>query len=352
MKGLILSGGLGSRLRPITHTRSKQLIPIANKPVLFYAIDALLQAGICEIGIVVGDTGREIKKAVGKAYGRGAGITYIRQSRPLGIAHAIRISEDFIGKSRFVVFLGDNLINGSLFPYADSFQSSGADAMVLLAKVPDPTLFGVAIMKKGKVIGLVEKPKRPPSNYALAGIYFFSSGIFKAVKSIGLSKRGEYEITDSIQYLMDTGRHVISRKISGWWKDTGKIEDLLEANKLILDGTVRKIEGEIDEKSKISGSVRIDGARVVNSVIKGPSVIGRGSSIINSEIQPYTSIGPGCVIEGSSIGYSIVMARSSITGITSGLGHCLIGEEAEVKFRSGKTPYSSLHLGDCSRVSL
>ncbi len=275
MKGLILSGGRGTRLRPLTYTSAKQLVPVANKPVLFYGIEALAEAGIKEIGIVVGDTQAEIRAAVGNGSAWGVSITYIEQDAPRGLAHAVLISEPFIGTEPFVMYLGDNLLDKGITNFVDDFVREKPAAQILLARVPDPQMFGVAELSDGRVVGLVEKPAEPKSDLALVGVYMFSAAVFEAVRAIRPSSRNELEITDAIQYLIDRGLEVRPHIVDGWWKDTGKLEDMLEANRLILDTIQRRVEGSVDAESRIEGKVIVEpGAVIEHSVVRGPVIIG------------------------------------------------------------------------------
>jgi len=316
MKGLILSGGKGTRLRPLTFTQAKQLVPVANKPVLFYGIEALQEAGIKEIGIVVGDTRDEIKEAAGDGSRWGIRISYIEQEAPLGLAHAVKISEGFLGEEPFIMYLGDNILKSGIKSLVEEFKEKKPNSLILLTEVPDPRLFGVAELKNGKVARLVEKPKKPASNLALVGVYMFDFHVFEAVNAIKPSWRNELEITDAIQYLVDKGYDVHPHLVSGWWKDTGKIEDILEANRLILESIVGKIQGKVDETSKINGPVIIEeGVVVQNSIIRGPAIIGAETEIINSYIGPFTAIQEKCRIIQTEIEHSIVLEGSEIRDV-------------------------------------
>jgi glucose-1-phosphate thymidylyltransferase len=352
MKGLILSGGRGTRLRPITFTSAKQLVPVANKPILFYGIEALVASGIRDIGIVVGDTRQEIEDAVGDGGQFGAQVRYIPQAAPLGLAHAVLISEEFLAGEPFVMYLGDNLIREPLAPLVERFRAGQPDAQILLARVPNPQQFGVAELAGGRVVRLVEKPPTPASDLALVGVYMFAPGVFDAVKAIRPSARGELEITDAIQWLIDHGRSVVPHVIDGWWKDTGKLEDLLEANRIILDTIVRRIDGEISE-SEIHGKVVIEaGAKVVHSTVRGPAVIGRGTTIEHAYIGPFTSIGDHAVIRGSEVEHSIVLEGSAITDVGGRIESSLIGRNVTI-YRSATKPKSlNFMLGDRSQVGL
>src|SRR5258705_2841423 len=291
MKGLILSGGRGTRLRPITFTSAKQLVPVANKPILFYGIEALAASGIHEIGIVVGDTRQEIRDAVGDGSRFGVAVTYIEQEAPLGLAHAVLVSEPFLGTDPFCRYLGDNLIRERLEPLVTRFRDEKPNCQILLAAVPDPTQFGVAVLKGGQVVRLVEKPKDPPSNLGLVGVYMFDATVFKAVKAIKPSARGELEITDAIQWLIDQSYVVRPHVIESWWKDTGKLEDMLEANRIILDTLLPRNDGTVED-SEIVGRVVIEaGARVIRSTVRGPAIIGRDPGIERAYPGPVPSIG-------------------------------------------------------------
>ncbi|HUU50128.1 MAG TPA: glucose-1-phosphate thymidylyltransferase [Nitrospinota bacterium] len=353
MKGLILSGGKGTRLRPITHTQAKQLVPVANKPVLFYGIEAIRDAGIKDIGIIVGDTKKEIMDAVGDGSKWDVKVTYIEQESPLGIAHAVLIAEEFINRSPFVVYLGDNLIKYGIKDFVNEFLSHKPNAQVLLAEVPNPHQFGVAELSEGRVINLEEKPKKPKSNLALVGVYMFDHTIFEAVKNIKPSRRKELEITDSIQYLIDNGFNVQSHIINGWWKDTGKLEDMLEANRIILDTLKTDIKGEVDKDSHIDFKVVLEeGSSVTHSIIRGPAIIGAGSKIINSYVGPFTSIGKDVIIENTEVEHSIVLESSSILNVKIRIADSLIGKNVKVSKLPHKPEVYRLMLGDYSEIGL
>jgi len=331
MKGLILSGGKGTRLRPLTFTQAKQLVPVANKPVLFYGIEALRDAGILEIGIIVGDTKAEIKAAAGDGSAWGVRITYIEQEAPLGLAHAVMIAEDFMAGQPFVMYLGDNILKTGIVSFVREFEETKPNSLILLTEVPDPSLFGVAELKNGKIVRLVEKPKEPKSNLALVGVYLFDRAIFEAVKAIKPSWRNELEITDAIQYQIEHGYTVHPHLVSGWWKDTGKLEDMLEANRLILETIQSHSEGTVDAASRVSGPSVIErGVVVRNSTIRGPVIIGAGSEIADSYIGPFTAIGAKCRILGTEIEHSIVLEGSEIRDIGARIDASLIGREAKI----------------------
>ncbi len=353
MKGLILSGGQGTRLRPITFTQAKQLIPIANKPVLFYGIEALVEAGITEIGIVVGDTKNEIKEAVQDGSKWGAKITYIEQEAPLGLAHAVKISEPFLGKEPFVMYLGDNILRDGVKPFIHEFKAKKPNSLILLAKVNHPERFGVAELKEGKVIRLIEKPKKPPTDLALVGVYFFDYHVFEAVNSIKPSWRNELEITDAIQYLIDKGFTVKAEIVSGWWKDTGKLEDILDANRLILEKIESRIEGQVDKESKISGKVVIGKNSIIKrSSIRGPAIIGSGSEIVDSYIGPFTSIHNNVKITQSEIEHSIILEGCIIKEIGSKIDESLIGRFTKIYKCKEKPVAYRLMLGERSEIGV
>jgi glucose-1-phosphate thymidylyltransferase len=353
VKGLILSGGKGTRLRPITYTSAKQLVPVANKPVLFYAIEALIDAGVTDIGIVVGDTKDEIKAAVGDGSRWNARITYVEQDEPLGLAHAVKIAEDFLKDDRFIMYLGDNVIEGSLKGLVDDFCGGGCNCQILLKQVPDPQNFGVAVLSDGRVDHLVEKPANPESDLALCGIYMFDSTIFGAVNGIEPSKRGELEITDAIQYLIDHGQTVRPHVVEGWWVDTGKMEDILEVNRLILDTLEPRLEGFVDADSEVHGKVILDKtAEVINSCLRGPIIIGARTRIVNSYVGPFTSIHFGCTITNSEIEHSIVLENSRVIDIEGRIEDSLIGRNVDISKSPIKPKAFKMMLGDNSKVGI
>ena len=355
MKGLILSGGRGTRLRPLTFTQAKQLVPVANKPVLFYGIEALIEAGIRDIGIIVGDTKNEIMEAAGdgRRWGADVRITYIDQPEPLGLAHAVLISEEFLGQEPFVMYLGDNILKSGIHSLVREFEERRPNALILLTGVPNPQMFGVAELRDGKVVRLVEKPKQPASNLALVGVYMFDHHVFEAVKTIEPSWRNELEITDAIQYLVDRGYAVQPHLVSGWWKDTGKIEDILEANRLILEGISSRIEGEVDEASRVNGQVIIEkDASVRSSTIRGPAIIGAGAEILDSYVGPFTSIQKNCRIVRTEIEHSIVLEGSEIVDIGSRIDESLIGREVRIFKCPPKPQVYRFMVGDKSEIGL
>jgi glucose-1-phosphate thymidylyltransferase len=354
MKGLVLSGGKGTRLRPITYTSAKQLVPVANKPVLFRVIEAIRDAGIDEIGIVIGDTGDEIRAAVGNGRRWGVRIDYIAQDKPLGLAHAVKISRDFIGDERFVMFLGDNCIQGGISSLIQQFGQSDFNAQIVLKAVNDPRQFGVAELDdEGRIVGLVEKPREPRSNLALVGIYMFDQSIWQAVHAIQPSARGELEITDAIQWLVSHDFRVFPYVHEGWWIDTGKKDDLLEANRLILDELVGQVQGYVDRDSQLIGKVIIEaGAEIINSTIRGPAIIGENTRILNSYVGPFTSIYHHCLLENSEVEHSIVLEQSSIRDLPNRLEDSLIGRNVEIARSPLKPKAYRLMLGDNSSVGV
>jgi glucose-1-phosphate thymidylyltransferase len=353
LKALILSGGKGTRLRPITHTSAKQLVPVANKPILFFAIEAIRDAGITDIGIIVGDTAAEIEAAVGDGSAFGVKTTYIRQEAPLGLAHAVKIAQDYIGDDSFVMFLGDNFIKDGIVPLVREFESEHPNSQILLARVPNPSDFGVAEIVEGKVIGLEEKPKEPKSDYALVGVYMFDPTIFDAVHAIRPSPRGELEITDAIQWLITEGKDVRSHVIKGWWKDTGKLEDMLEANRVALSGFDRDVQGELVGRTRIIGDVVVEaGARIENSELRGPLIIGEGTIVRDSYVGPFTAISSGCEIVGTEIEFSIVLENCRIEARGRRIEGSLIGKNVRIT-RGPVTPRAyRFMVGDNSEIQV
>ncbi len=353
MKGLILSGGKGTRLRPITHTSAKQLVPVANKPVLYYAIEALVGAGISEIGIITGETGEEVRSAVGEGERFGARITYIPQEAPLGLAHAVLTAKEFLGDDSFVMYLGDNLIRQGLTGLVDAFTGQAPSAMILLAHVSEPERFGVAELDGDRIVRLIEKPKVPPSDLALVGVYLFSHDIFDAIDAIEYSPRGELEITDAIQKLIDTGRTVQPHIVSGWWKDTGRLEDMLEANRIVLEGLERSVNGDIDETVTLEGRVVIEeGAHIRRSIIRGPAIIGAGTVIEDAYIGPFTAIYHDCTVISSEIEHSIILEHSTVDHVAGRIESSLIGKECIVSASTRRPKAVRLMLGDHSQVEV
>jgi glucose-1-phosphate thymidylyltransferase len=355
MKGLILSGGKGTRLYPITYTSAKQLVPVANKPVLFRVIEAIRDAGIDDIGIVVGDTAKEIREAAGTGRRWDVKITYIQQDAPLGLAHAVKVSKDFLGDEKFVMFLGDNVIEGGISDLIRQFEDSDHNCQIVLTPVENPSRYGVAELdpETRRIIRLVEKPRDPPSNLILVGIYMFDEHVWEAVDAITPSWRGELEITDAIQYLVDEGFDVFPYVHRGWWIDTGEAGEMLEANDLVLDEMDHRIEGYVDRDSNVNGKVTIEkGAEIINSRIRGPAIVGQDTRIINSYIGPFTSIYHHVVIEDSEIEHSIVLERSQIIDIPYRIEDSLIGRQSKITRSPIKPKALKMTLGDHSNVGI
>jgi glucose-1-phosphate thymidylyltransferase len=352
VKGLILAGGKGTRLRPITHTSAKQLVPVANKPILFYGLEAMRDAGIHEVGMVVGDTAEEVEAAVGDGSAWDLDVTYIPQPEPLGLAHGVIVSRDYLGEDDFVMYLGDNLLLEGLGGFVEGFQRHRPNAQIFLAAVPEPERFGVAVLEGDRVVRLVEKPKDHISDLALVGVYLFDATVHEAVASVEPSWRGELEITDSIQYLIDSGRTVRAEMVAGWWKDTGHLEDLLEANRMMLSRIEARVDGDADEASSLIGPVSVaQGAKVSRSVIRGPAVIGEDTVVEDSLVGPNASISFGCRIENSQIEDAIVMERCRVTDVRA-MAQSLLGKDVEVRRgRDGAAMYR-LMLGDQSQVEV
>jgi glucose-1-phosphate thymidylyltransferase len=359
LKGLILSGGKGTRLRPITHTSAKQLVPVANKPVLFYGIEAMAEAGIEEVGIVIApETGGEIERAAGDGSRFGVRITYIAQAEPLGLAHAVLTAEAFLGEHPFVMYLGDNLLQGGISDLVAAFREHSPDALILLTPVPDPENYGVAELapapagEVGRVIRLVEKPAEPATDLALVGVYMFTPHIHTAARAIQPSARGELEITDAIQHLVDSGLRVEPHIVRGWWKDTGRLEDMLEANRLILDNLVGSQEGELIA-SQIDGRVSIaPGARLERTTVRGPAVIGAGAQLRDCYIGPYTAIGEGCTVSGAEVEHSILLAGSSVCDLDGRMESSLLGRNVTVRRGERQPKAYRFMVGDNSDISI
>lgn len=353
MKALVLSGGAGTRLRPITHTSAKQLVPVANKPVLFYGLESIAAAGITEVGVIVGDTAAEIQEAVGDGSKFGLEITYIPQERPLGLAHAVIIARDFLGDDDFVMYLGDNFIVSGIADLVEEFRGNRPDAQILLTHVQDPRSFGVAELDDdGQVLGLEEKPEHPKSDLALVGVYLFTPVIHDAVRSITPSWRGELEITHAIQHLIDARADVRCTVIQGYWKDTGNVADMLEVNRTVLESLSRRIDGEVDEASEAVGRVVVEeGARVVNSRIVGPAVVGAGTLVEDSFVGPFTSVAENCRVIDSELEFSIVLRDSTLHGVGR-IESSLIGRHVEVTPAPSVPSAHHLVLGDHSKVQI
>ncbi len=355
MQGLILPRGKRPRLRPLTYTSAKQLVPVANKPVLFYGIESIIAAGITEIGIIVGDTKDEIRAAVGDGSRFGARVTYIEQDAPRGLAHAVMIAEDFIGEDSFVMYLGDNLIAGGITSLVEEFQELGCNAEILLAEVPNPEQFGVAELRDDNTVKrLVEKPAEPRSNLALVGVYMFDSHIFESVRRIKPSKRNELEITDAIQDLIDRGFEVHPHKVRGWWKDTGKLADMLEANHIVLESLdMQRGPGKIGDHSSVEGRVELgEGAELVDSLVRGPAVIGAGTRLEHAFVGPYSSIGEDCQLVRCEIENSIVLSGAEIRDIELRIDGSLVGRNVRIVKTDFKPKAYRFMLGDNSEVGI
>ena len=353
MKALVLAGGAGTRLRPITYTSAKQLVPVANKPILFYGLEQIRDAGITDVGIIVGDTREEIRAAVADGSAIGIDPTYIHQDQPLGLAHAVLTAEEFLGDEDFVMFLGDNLIEGGITEVVREFRTTPCDAQILLKQVPDPHRFGVAdLAPDGSIRRLVEKPPDPPSDLALIGVYLFTSSILDAARRIEPSGRGELEITDAIQRLIDDGRTVRSSIVEGWWLDTGKKDELLEANRIVLGGVRRQVEGDLDEDSSAIGEVVIEpGARLIRSNVRGPAVIGAGVELIDSFVGPFTSIARGCRVEHSELDYSVLLEGCVVRDVPR-LEGSLLGRGVEIVRTQRRPSAHRFMLGDHSQLEI
>jgi glucose-1-phosphate thymidylyltransferase len=354
LKGLILSGGAGTRLRPITHTSAKQLVPVANKPVLFYGIEALVDAGVKEIGIIIApETGDEIREAAGNGSEFGAKITYIVQDKPAGLAHAVLTAEDFIGASPFVMYLGDNLLRDGLRGLVAAFIDDEPDALILLTPVDDPQSYGVAELDGERIVRLIEKPKDPPSNLALVGVYLFNSKIFDAARALEPSWRGELEITEAIQSLIDNGMRVQSEVVRGWWKDTGQLADMLEANRLVLEEIDTELDGEVDDASRVEGRVVLSpGASLTRSVVRGPAVIGPGAKIEDAYIGPYTSIGDDVRVCRSEVEHSIILSGSVVEDLETRMEASLLGRNVKLTRSDGVPKTLRLLVGDNSEIEI
>lgn len=375
LKGLILSGGKGTRLRPITHTSAKQLIPVANRPVLFYGIEAMAQAGVAEIGIIIApETGDEIRQVVGDGERFGVKIQYILQDEPLGLAHAVLTAESFLRESPFVMYLGDNLLQGGIVELVESFKSDEPDALILLTPVADPQSYGIAELDGhlegsvdvngggagkgagpcgiGRVVRLVEKPSEPKSDLALVGVYMFTKRIHQAAKAIEPSGRGELEITDAIQHMVDAGLNVQPHIVNGWWKDTGRLQDMLDANRLILDNLSERIEGELID-SQVEGRVVIEaGAKLERVTVRGPAIIGAGASLRDCYIGPYTAIGDRCTVIGAEVEHSILLEGSSVCDLDGRMESSLLGRNVTVRRGQRQPRAYRFMVGDNSDISI
>lgn len=356
MKAIVLSGGKGTRLRPLTYTGAKQLVPVANKPILWYGLEAIAACGITEIGIIISpETGEEVKAKTGDGSQFGAQITYILQDQPAGLAHAVKIAQPFLGDAPFVMYLGDNLVEGCLGGLVDQFKANTLDALTLLCEVPNPTAFGVAeVDSDGRIIRLVEKPKVPPSNLALVGVYLFSPKIHEAIAQIQPSARGELEITDAIQKLIDLNHKVEAFNLRGWWLDTGKKDDLLEANRLILDNYLQSsVRGDVNENSQISGRVEIgEGSKIVNSIIRGPVSIGQNCHIENCFIGPYSSIADSVTLIEADLEHSVILQGAKIAGIHQRIVDSVIGQRANLRVAPQRPKALRFMIGDDCQIDL
>ncbi len=366
LKGLILSGGKGTRLRPITHTSAKQLVPVANKPVLFYGIEAMAEAGIEEVGIIIApDTGPEIEAAAGDGSRFGVHISYIVQDEPLGLAHAVLTAEPFLGASPFVMYLGDNLLQGGIAELVASFREHAPDALILLTPVPDPENYGVAELASvvpgeeggqpsglGRIVRLIEKPSEPATDLALVGVYMFTAAIHDAARAIEPSARGELEITDAIQYLVDGDMRVEPHVVRGWWKDTGRLEDMLDANRLVLDNLLERVEGELID-SQVDGRVVIEpGARLERTTVRGPAIIGAGARLSDCYVGPYTAIGERCTISGAEVEHSILLAGCTVRDLDGRMESSLLGRNVTIR-RDARQPRAyRFMVGDNSDISI
>jgi glucose-1-phosphate thymidylyltransferase len=352
VKGLILSGGAGTRLRPITHTSAKQLVPVANKPVLFYGLEAMRDAGIRDVGIVVGDTQAEIEAAVGDGSSFGLQVTYLRQKEPLGLAHAVLISEEYLGAEPFVMYLGDNLLKEGITPFVRAFEAHRPDALILLQRVANPSAYGIAELEGERVVRLVEKPREPRSDLALVGVYIFTPAVFASAKAITYSARGELEITEAIQHMVDGGLRVEPHTVTGWWKDTGKLADMLEANRLVLSTLSGTVRGELEEAT-IEGSVDVgEGSRLVRCTVRGPAVIGAGCRLSDAFVGPYTAISDGVVIEDAEVEHSIILENSRISGIGARMTDSLVGRDCVIARSEGRPAAFRFMIGDSSQIGV
>jgi glucose-1-phosphate thymidylyltransferase len=353
LKGLILSGGKGTRLRPITHTSAKQLVPVANKPVLFYGIQAMADAGIRDVGIIIApETGDEIRAAAGDGRRFGLSLTYIVQDQPAGLAHAVLTAEPFLGDSPFVMYLGDNLLQGGIRDLVQAFNDHEPDALILLTPVPDPEHYGVAELQNGSVVRLVEKPEQPRTDLALVGVYMFTPAVHAAARAIRPSARGELEITDAIQRLVDDGRRVEPHIVKGWWKDTGRLEDMLAANRLVLDTIETRVDGQLID-SQVAGRVVIAaGARLERSAVRGPAIIGAGATLVDCYVGPYTAIGEGCAIEQAEVEHSILLAGSSVHHLNGRMESSLLGRNVRIRRDEHQPRAYRFLVGDNSEIGI
>jgi glucose-1-phosphate thymidylyltransferase len=355
LKALILSGGRGTRLRPLTHTTAKQLIPVANKPLIHYVVDSVANAGIAEVGVIIApETGDDVREVIGDGSAWGVNVTYILQETPAGLAHAVKTARDFLGDSPFVMYLGDNLIGMEIRGFLEEFEAEHTEAVILLKEVHDPQRFGVAeVRDDGEIVRLVEKPKSPPSNLALVGVYVFSPEIHKAIERIRPSGRGELEITDAIQELIDSGKKVKSHLLTSWWLDTGKKDDMLEANRVVLDEMIHTdIKGKVVSGSKIIGRVAVGkGSLIESSTVRGPAIVGENTVVRNSFIGPYTSLGNDCLIENTSVEFSVILDDSKVLDIER-LEESLVGKKSTICRDGSQHKALRVHISDDSEVKL
>lgn len=355
MKAIILCAGKGTRLRPLTYTSAKHLIPLANKPALEYGIEKIKSCGIQEIGIIIGEeTGQDIRREIGNGKRWDVNIQYIMQKEPLGLAHAVFVAKDFIKDDSFLMYLGDNLLKNGISQYRVKFEQGNHQAFVLLTQVENPQQFGIVELKDNKLVKVIEKPKEPLTDLALIGVYFFDKTIFQAIDHIQPSGRGELEITDAIQWLIDQQYNVEAEVIEGWWKDTGKPEDIIEANRLILEDIHRDLDhAKIDKQSKVFGRVNLaEGVQIINSTILGPVIIGKKAKIVNSYVGPFTSLSDGVQLENSEVEYSVIMSNTKIKQTNCRMQNCLIGKDVQI-YRSDEMPRAyEFILADDSRIRL
>lgn len=355
MKAVITAGGRGTRLRPLTHTQNKHLIPIANRPILEYALDAVAAAGITEVGVVLAEeNGHEVVEWLGDGSSRGLKVSYIWQEAPLGLAHVVRISRDFVDGEPFVFYLGDNIVVGGIRRFVEAFEEEGVDCYLTLARVRDPERFGVPEFDDaGRIVRVVEKPDRPLSSFAVSGIYIYNQAIFEAVDAIEPSDRGELEISDAHDWLLRNGRSVAHGEITGWWKDTGMPGDLLEANRLVLSNIESRLDGSVDEASDIAGDVILEeGAEIRNSRVRGPAIIGAGSVVTDAYIGPYSSIGRDCRLTDCEVEYSILMDRVLLHDVDIRIEGSLLGNDSEIVRADRKPRVQRFILGEQSRIEL
>ena len=353
MKALVTAGGHGTRLRPITYTQNKHLIPIANKTMLQYALDYLKEAEIYEIGIIINANDKSIQNIFGNGEGFGVEITYIEQDQPLGLAHVVKVSQSFIGSDNFIFYLGDNILIGGLKSFINDFKRMKSNCHLVLSQVPNPNRFGVAEVINDRIVRIKEKPISPKSNLAVTGIYIYDSNIFEAVNSIKPSKRGELEISDAHQFLIENGYDVSYSEITGWWKDTGQPSDLLDANRLVLDNIKEKNDGSVDNLTTISGEVIIgNNSQIINSKINGPAIIDNDTVIKDSFIGPYTAIGTNCKITSSKVEYSIIMEGCVIDCVDSNIKSSLLGKNVKIVSSNNKNSQSRYLLGEQSYIEL